>query len=107
LPGNEPSPKVAKTGHRIADSILLGVLSLALAWGALGLALASRSGYATSDLLTSVAAVGCCSGPLFAAMNVSVVRRDYKLGRQRAALAGLALSVVSMLATLVSLAMID
>ena len=90
-----------------ADSILLGALSLILAWGSLGLALSARRGEAPNELFMSAAAVGCCSGPLFAAMNLVFVMRDRQAGRSAAALVGLTLSALSILATLISLGLAD
>jgi hypothetical protein len=95
-----------KTGHsRIAASVAFGALSLAGA--SLGLVLMLRSGQTVHDALERAAMVGFFLGPLLAVGNMAYVIRDREAGRSMAAAAGLALSALSILATIRSLAWMD
>ena len=92
---------------KIADSILLGGLSVLLAGGSLVLALVSRSGRPVNELVMNAAAVGWCAGPVFALMNLGVAIRDDHFGRRVASYIGAALSGLSLLATVISLGLMD
>jgi hypothetical protein len=92
---------------RIADSVLLGALSLALSIAALTIAFLVRGDTLRGNTIVGVAFTWMCASPVIALLNLVFVARDRQAGRTAAATVGAVLSGLSVLVALVPFALAD